>query len=64
MRVLGIALITNAAAGISGAPLDHEEVIAAGWKPPSGSSASSGGCWRGCDVGPTLNGHPTPTMNR
>lgn len=30
MRVLGIALITNAAAGISGAPLDHEEVIAAG----------------------------------
>ncbi|MFP4622718.1 MAG: purine-nucleoside phosphorylase [Gemmatimonadota bacterium] len=30
MRVLGIALITNAAAGITGAPLDHEEVIAAG----------------------------------
>lgn len=30
MRVLGIALITNAAAGISGALLDHEEVIAAG----------------------------------
>jgi purine-nucleoside phosphorylase len=30
LRVLGIALITNAAAGISGAPLDHDEVIAAG----------------------------------
>lgn len=30
MRVLGIALITNAAAGITGAPLDHEEVLAAG----------------------------------
>lgn len=30
MRVLGVALITNAAAGISGAPLDHEEVLAAG----------------------------------
>lgn len=30
VRVLGIALITNAAAGISGALLDHEEVIAAG----------------------------------
>jgi purine-nucleoside phosphorylase len=30
VRVLGIALITNAAAGISGAPLDHEEVIEAG----------------------------------
>lgn len=30
MRVLGIALITNAAAGISGDLLDHEEVIAAG----------------------------------
>ena len=30
VRVLGIALITNAAAGISGAPLNHEEVIAAG----------------------------------
>lgn len=30
LRVLGIALITNAAAGISGAPLDHEEVLAAG----------------------------------
>lgn len=30
IRVLGIALITNAAAGITDAPLDHEEVIAAG----------------------------------
>ncbi len=30
LRVLGIALITNAAAGITGALLDHEEVIAAG----------------------------------
>lgn len=30
MRVLGIALITNAAAGITGELLDHEEVIAAG----------------------------------
>jgi purine-nucleoside phosphorylase len=30
MRVLGIALITNAAAGITGEKLDHAEVIAAG----------------------------------
>jgi purine-nucleoside phosphorylase len=30
MRVLGIALITNAAAGITGEMLDHAEVIAAG----------------------------------
>lgn len=30
MRVLGIALISNAAAGISGELLDHEDVIAAG----------------------------------
>jgi purine-nucleoside phosphorylase len=30
MRVLGIALITNAAAGLTGSPLDHQEVIAAG----------------------------------
>ncbi len=30
LRVLGLALITNPAAGISGIPLDHEEVIAAG----------------------------------
>jgi purine-nucleoside phosphorylase len=30
MRVLGIALITNAAAGITGEILDHAEVIAAG----------------------------------
>jgi purine-nucleoside phosphorylase len=30
VRVLGIALITNAAAGMSGAPLDHEEVIEVG----------------------------------
>ena len=30
LRVLGIALISNAAAGISGAPLNHEEVVAAG----------------------------------
>lgn len=30
LRVLGISLITNAAAGISGKPLDHAEVVAAG----------------------------------
>jgi purine-nucleoside phosphorylase len=30
LRVLGIALITNAAAGIAGAPLDHGEVLEAG----------------------------------
>lgn len=30
MEVLGISLVTNAAAGMSGAPLDHEEVLAAG----------------------------------
>lgn len=30
MEVLGISLVTNLAAGISGAPLNHEEVLAAG----------------------------------
>jgi purine-nucleoside phosphorylase len=30
MEVLGISLVTNLAAGMSGRPLDHEEVIAAG----------------------------------
>lgn len=30
MRVLGFSLVTNAAAGLTGAPLSHEEVIAAG----------------------------------
>jgi purine-nucleoside phosphorylase len=30
LEVLGISLVTNLAAGISGAPLDHEEVLAAG----------------------------------
>ncbi|NLU60768.1 purine-nucleoside phosphorylase [Rhodococcus sp. HNM0563] len=29
-RVLGLSLVTNAAAGITGAPLDHQEVLAAG----------------------------------
>jgi purine-nucleoside phosphorylase len=28
--VLGISLVTNLAAGISGAPLDHEDVLEAG----------------------------------
>jgi purine-nucleoside phosphorylase len=30
MEVLGISLVTNQAAGMSGAPLDHAEVLAAG----------------------------------
>lgn len=30
LRVLGLALVTNPAAGITGVPLDHAEVIAAG----------------------------------
>lgn len=30
LEVLGISLVTNAAAGISGEPLNHEEVLAAG----------------------------------
>jgi purine-nucleoside phosphorylase len=29
-EVLGISLVTNPAAGVTGAPLDHEEVLAAG----------------------------------
>ena len=28
--MLGISLVTNLAAGITGEPLDHEEVLAAG----------------------------------
>ena len=30
MEILGISLVTNLAAGISGEPLNHEEVLAAG----------------------------------
>ena len=30
LEVLGISLVTNLAAGISGAPLNHEEVLEAG----------------------------------
>lgn len=30
IEVLGISLVTNAAAGVTGQPLDHEEVLAAG----------------------------------
>jgi purine-nucleoside phosphorylase len=30
IRVLGISLITNAAAGMTGEPLTHEEVLLAG----------------------------------
>ena len=30
MEVLGISLVTNLAAGITGEPLNHEEVLAAG----------------------------------
>ncbi|MEP6666012.1 MAG: purine-nucleoside phosphorylase [Nocardioidaceae bacterium] len=30
IEILGISLVTNAAAGMSGEPLDHEEVLAAG----------------------------------
>jgi purine-nucleoside phosphorylase len=30
LEVLGISLVTNAAAGLTGEPLDHEEVLAAG----------------------------------
>ena len=30
MEVLGISLVTNLAAGISGQPLNHEEVLEAG----------------------------------
>jgi purine-nucleoside phosphorylase len=29
-EVLGISLVTNLAAGVTGAPLDHREVVAAG----------------------------------
>jgi purine-nucleoside phosphorylase len=30
LEVLGLSLVTNLAAGISGAPLNHEEVLIAG----------------------------------
>ena len=30
MRCLSISLVSNAAAGVTGEPLDHEEVLAAG----------------------------------
>ncbi|HBF28005.1 MAG TPA: purine-nucleoside phosphorylase, partial [Actinobacteria bacterium] len=30
MEILGLSLVTNAAAGMTGEPLNHEEVLAAG----------------------------------
>jgi purine-nucleoside phosphorylase len=30
MQILGLSLVTNAAAGMSGEPLNHEEVLQAG----------------------------------
>jgi purine-nucleoside phosphorylase len=30
MEILGLSLVTNAAAGMSGEPLNHEEVLQAG----------------------------------
>jgi purine-nucleoside phosphorylase len=39
MEVLGISLVTNLAAGITGEPLNHEEVLAAGLE----SAARMGG---------------------
>jgi purine-nucleoside phosphorylase len=30
LEILGISLVTNAAAGMTGEPLNHEEVLAAG----------------------------------
>jgi purine-nucleoside phosphorylase len=30
LEILGISLVTNQAAGLSGQPLDHREVLAAG----------------------------------
>ena len=42
MEVLGISLVTNLAAGISGEPLNHEEVLEAG------RAAAAG--WAGCSA--------------
>ena len=39
MEVLGISLVTNLAAGLSGEPLNHEEVLAAGRAAASGTSS-------------------------
>jgi purine-nucleoside phosphorylase len=39
MEVAGVSLITNLAAGISGAPLDHAEVVEAGAKAAEGFAA-------------------------
>ena len=40
-EVLGLSLVTNLAAGLGGDTLDHEEVLAAGRRPPSAWAASS-----------------------
>ena len=44
LEVFGVSLVTNLAAGMTGEPLDHEEVLAAGraaGRPARGSSWSS-----------------------
>ncbi len=41
MEVLGLSLVTNLAAGISDAPLNHEEVLAAGRDAASGWATCS-----------------------
>ena len=45
VEVLGISLVTNLAAGMTGEPLDHEEVLAAGrTRPPGWASCSPRSC--------------------
>ena len=43
MEILGMSLVTNAAAGMTGEPLDHEEVLAAGKQAaePDGRAAAT-----------------------
>lgn len=48
MAVLGLSLVTNLAAGMSGQPLDHKEVLAAG----QAAAERMGGLLRGLLAGP------------
>ena len=50
LEVLGVSLVTNLAAGMTGQPLDHAEVLAAGadLRRPRGGAAREGGA-ASCD---------------
>lgn len=47
-RLLGISLVTNLAAGVTGEALSHAEVLAEGRRRRRGSANCCAACWSSC----------------